>query len=75
MSAARSSRRQVWLLLLRGDHDMNEIKVGKVPGLDSGFRFATVAEIEEHFGMQARLPRPDQPEASRSRSSPTARSP
>src|SRR3954463_6827333 len=38
---------QVWLLLVRGDHDMNEIKVGKVPGLDNGFRFATVAEIEE----------------------------
>ena len=41
---------QVWLLLLRGDHDMNEVKVGKVPGLDKGFRFATVAEIESHFG-------------------------
>ena len=43
---------QVWLLLLRGDHDMNEIKVSKVPGLDQGFRFATVAEIEEHFGAK-----------------------
>ncbi|MBB6577566.1 prolyl-tRNA synthetase [Comamonas odontotermitis] len=42
---------QVWLLLLRGDHDMNEIKVGKVPGL-ADFRFATVAEIEDHFGCQ-----------------------
>ena len=41
---------QVWLLLLRGDHDMNEIKVAKVPGLDVGYRFATVAEIEDHFG-------------------------
>jgi len=41
---------EVWLLLLRGDHDMNEIKVAKVPGLDKSFRFATVAEIEEHFG-------------------------
>ena len=41
---------QVWLLLLRGDHDMNEIKVGKVPGLDTGFRFATLPEIEDHFG-------------------------
>ncbi len=40
----------VWLLLLRGDHDMNEVKVGKVPGLDAGFRFATVPEILEHFG-------------------------
>ena len=43
---------QVWLLLLRGDHDMNEIKVSKVPGLDAGFRFATVAEIEDHFGSK-----------------------
>ena len=42
---------QVWLLLLRGDHEMNEIKVGKVPGL-ADFRFATTAEIEEHFGCQ-----------------------
>ncbi len=43
---------RVWLLLVRGDHDMNEIKVGKVPGLDAGFRFATVAEIEDHFGAK-----------------------
>ena len=42
----------VWLLLLRGDHDMNEVKVGKVPGLKDGFRFATVAEIDEHFGCK-----------------------
>jgi len=42
----------VWLLLVRGDHDMNEIKVGKVPGLDAGFRFATVPEILDHFGTR-----------------------
>jgi prolyl-tRNA synthetase len=42
---------QIWLVLLRGDHDMNEVKVGKVPGLGS-FRFATVAEIETHFGCK-----------------------
>jgi len=42
----------VWLLLLRGDHDMNEVKVGKLPGLDMGFRFATLAEIDEHFGCK-----------------------
>ena len=41
---------QVWLLLLRGDHDMNEVKVGKVPGLEGSFRFATLLEIEAHFG-------------------------
>ncbi|MCM2253765.1 MAG: proline--tRNA ligase [Ramlibacter sp.] len=43
---------QVWLLLVRGDHDMNEIKVGKVPGLDAGYRFATVPEIVDHFGTE-----------------------
>ena len=43
---------QVWLLLLRGDHDMNEIKVAKVPGLHAGMRFATLGEIEEHFGCK-----------------------
>ncbi len=43
---------QVWLLLLRADHEMNEVKVGKLPGLDLGFRFATEAEILEHFGCK-----------------------
>jgi prolyl-tRNA synthetase len=42
----------VWLLLLRGDHDMNEVKVGKIAGLKEGFRFATLAEIDEHFGAK-----------------------
>ena len=42
---------QVWLLLLRGDHSMNEVKVGKVAGL-AGYRFATLAEIDEHFGCE-----------------------
>jgi len=42
---------QIWLLLLRGDHDMNEVKVGKLPGL-AAFRFATVPEIEDHFGCK-----------------------
>ncbi|CAN5545162.1 proline--tRNA ligase [soil metagenome] len=42
----------VWLLLLRGDHNMNEIKVAKVPGLDASFRFATLAEIDDHFGCE-----------------------
>ncbi|HUN91218.1 MAG TPA: proline--tRNA ligase [Burkholderiaceae bacterium] len=41
---------EVWLLLLRGDHELNEIKASKVPGLDVGFRFATPAEILDHFG-------------------------
>ncbi len=46
-----ATKTQVWLLLLRGDHDMNEVKVGKLPGL-AGFRFATVQEIEDHFGCK-----------------------
>lgn len=42
----------VWLLLLRGDHDLNEVKAGKLEGFKSGFRFATLAEIEENFGCK-----------------------
>jgi len=48
-SPASPASPQVWLLLVRGDHDLNEIKAAKVPGL-KGFRFATEAEIVEHFG-------------------------
>ena len=50
--AGETAQSQVWLLLLRGDHDMNEVKVNKVPGLSTGFRFASVPEIEEHFGCR-----------------------
>lgn len=42
----------VWLLLVRGDHELNEIKAGKLHGLKGGYRFATVAEIEDHFGCK-----------------------
>jgi prolyl-tRNA synthetase len=42
---------QVWLLLLRGDRSMNEVKVGKIPGL-ADFRFATLPEIDAHFGCE-----------------------
>ncbi len=40
---------QVWMLLVRGDHDLNETKTGKQPGL-AGWRLASEAEIETHFG-------------------------
>ncbi len=43
---------RIWLLLLRGDHDLNEVKAGKVEGLNNGFRFATPEEIEAHFGCK-----------------------
>ncbi len=42
----------VWLLLVRGDHALNEVKAGKLPGLKAGFRFATEGEILEHFGCK-----------------------
>jgi prolyl-tRNA synthetase len=41
--------KQYWLLLIRGDHELNEVKVGKVPGL-AAFRFSTEAEILEAYG-------------------------
>ncbi|ENO87742.1 proline--tRNA ligase [Thauera linaloolentis] len=42
----------IWLLLVRGDHALNEVKAGKLEGLKAGFRFATEAEIAEHFGCR-----------------------
>ncbi|MBI3713388.1 MAG: proline--tRNA ligase [Burkholderiales bacterium] len=44
-------KKQVWLLLLRGDHELNEIKASKVEGL-ANYRFATDEEIVEHFGTK-----------------------
>jgi prolyl-tRNA synthetase len=41
---------QLWLLLVRGDHSLNEVKANKVDGLKNGWRFATVGEIVDHFG-------------------------
>tara|TARA_R110001599_G_scaffold64023_3_gene179149 strand:- start:789243 stop:790976 length:1734 start_codon:yes stop_codon:yes gene_type:complete len=41
--------KEIWLLLLRGDHDLNEVKVSKIPGLGE-YRFANEAEIVEWFG-------------------------
>jgi len=39
------------LLLLRGDHSLNEIKAQKLPGMNP-FRFATDAEVERHLGCK-----------------------
>lgn len=39
------------LLLLRGDHTLNEIKTAKLPGLDP-FRFATDGEIQQFLGCK-----------------------
>jgi prolyl-tRNA synthetase len=40
--------KQLWLLLLRGDHELNEVKASKVPGLGA-FPFAYESEIVEWF--------------------------
>ncbi len=39
------------LLLLRGDHELNEIKAGKIAAI-SPLRFATESEIEEYLGCK-----------------------
>ncbi|TAL56665.1 proline--tRNA ligase [Pandoraea sp.] len=49
LAVDRDDGKDIWLLLLRGDHALNEVKASKVPGL-AGFRFATEAEIVEWFG-------------------------
>jgi prolyl-tRNA synthetase len=50
--AGLSAGTGIWLLLVRGDHELNEVKVAKVPGLKEGFRFATEAEIRAAFGCR-----------------------
>jgi prolyl-tRNA synthetase len=45
------AEKEIWLLLLRGDHELNEIKAAKVAGL-SGYRFASEGEILEWFGTK-----------------------
>ncbi|MBK7001657.1 MAG: proline--tRNA ligase [Rhodoferax sp.] len=49
--AGQVSTTRIWLLLLRGDHEMNEVKVRKLAGL-AQFRFATALEVEEYFGCK-----------------------
>ncbi|CAN5420502.1 proline--tRNA ligase [soil metagenome] len=41
--------KEIWLLLLRGDHELNEVKAARIQGLGT-FRFASEAEIVEWFG-------------------------
>ena len=50
--------KQYFMLLLRGDHELNEVKVGKVPGL-AAHRFSTEAEILGSLRLRAGLPGPD----------------
>ncbi|HEY9280332.1 MAG TPA: proline--tRNA ligase, partial [Eoetvoesiella sp.] len=41
---------KLWLLLLRGDHELNEVKTSKLAGFENGYRFATEEEIQDTFG-------------------------
>ena len=41
---------KLWLILLRGDHGLNEVKLGKLAPFGAGFRFATGGEIAAAFG-------------------------
>ncbi len=43
------TKTQLVLVLLRGDHELNEIKLAKCPMLDGELRLASAAEIEEAF--------------------------
>lgn len=43
---------QIVMILLRADHELNEVKAGKLPELKEGFRFATDKEIVEAFGCK-----------------------
>lgn len=49
LTVENDGKKRYLVLLLRGDHELNEIKVGKVEGL-AGHRFSTEAEILEVFG-------------------------
>lgn len=52
LAVDRASGAEIWLLLVRGDHQLNEVKAGKVAGLNEGYRFATEAEIRAAFGCR-----------------------
>ena len=43
---------KIVLVLLRADHELNEVKAGHIPELKDGFRFATDEEILAAFGSK-----------------------
>lgn len=43
---------KIVLVLLRADHELNEVKAGHIPELKEGFRFATDTEILVAFGSK-----------------------
>ena len=46
------ARDRVQMLLLRGDHMGNEVKIGKLPGFAGNWRFATDTEIVDAIGCR-----------------------
>jgi len=51
VSEKEDGRKTFALLLLRGDHELNEIKAGKLAELQP-FRFASDSEVEEYLGCK-----------------------
>ncbi|MBS1143516.1 MAG: proline--tRNA ligase [Proteobacteria bacterium] len=51
MSEKEDGSKVFALLLLRGDHELNEIKAGKIAAI-TPFRFATEGEVEEFLGCK-----------------------
>ncbi len=52
MTTPQEAPGQLWLLMVRGDHEVNEIKIGKLPAFKDGYRMATEEEIQEYFGTK-----------------------
>lgn len=58
LAAARTDEKgdplpaKIVLVLLRADHELNEVKAGHLPELKEGFRFATDEEIVATFGSK-----------------------
>ena len=73
-SESDDGTRQFALLLLRGDHNLNEIKAQKIAGL-APFRFAADGEIVEYLGCSPGYIGPVGVDGRKCRSSPIARSP
>ncbi len=46
----KDSRNKFFALVLCGDHDLNEIKVSKLPQITAPFNFATDADIQHVYG-------------------------
>ncbi|ETD72399.1 prolyl-tRNA synthetase [Pelistega indica] len=45
-------KKSIYLLLVRGDHEVNEVKIGKLAAFKHGFELASEEEIIEHFGSK-----------------------